>query len=150
MSDVLTPRKMYAPRARIKDKAWMKERAVKYSTRAIKTIYEMIIDPEISASVRMDGAKYIVDRAFGKPETTGDSEQTKQIIVNILKFSESDVRSHQRTDDDGLLDMTCTDDAITDATCTDDTVDDTCTDDTYTDDAITDATYTDDTCTDDK
>ena len=103
MSDVLTPRKMYAPRARIKDKAWMKERAVKYSTRAIKTIYEMIIDPDIPASVRMDGAKYIVDRGFGKPETTGDSEQTKQIIVNILKFSESDVRSNQRTDDDGLL-----------------------------------------------
>ena len=135
MSDVLVPRKMYAPRARIKDKAWMRERAIKYSSRAIKTIYEMTIDPETPASVRMDGAKYIVDRAFGKPETTGDTEQTKQIIVNILKFSEADVRVNQHTDDDGLLDMTCTDnqhtdDVITDATCTDDAIDATCTDDT--------------------
>ena len=129
-------RKLYAPRARIKDRAWMRGKAIKFSSRAFKTIYEMIIDPNVSDSVRMNGAQYIINRAFGMPEPGGDSEAAKQVIVNILKFTESDVRAvNQHTDDNALLiDAAYTDDLRTDDLDTDDLR----TDDTDTDDLDTD------------
>ena len=121
-------KRRYAPRMHIQDRAWMRERAIKYSSRAIKTIYEMIIDPKMPASVRMDGAKYIVDRAFGKAEQaiqldasialtpTDVAPVAMQIIAAMQSVLGTDV---QGTDDTMLIDATCTEDQGTDVQGTD-------------------------------
>ena len=67
-------------------RADIKAYCARNSMRAVKAIMEIVNDTKASASVRMQGAQYIIDRAHGKPETlqgtTGGMFQGAKIIVN--------------------------------------------------------------------